>query len=128
MLVCTKKPQDVDLADLSRPGESLRITNGGFIEMDIKTGTVSFHWWSLDHIPLHESVMLDTMDHGSEWDYFHVNSVDRTVDGKYLVSARYTNTIYLISGEDGRVIWRLGGKHSDFKMDFILQTARCPDS
>lgn len=32
------------------------------------------------------------------------------------MSARYTNTIYLISGKDGHIIWRLGGRRSDFTM------------
>lgn len=48
----------------------------------------------------------------------HVNSVDKNANGDYLLSARFTNTIYLISGKDGHIIWRLGGKHSDFDQDF----------
>lgn len=34
----------------------------------------------------------------------------------YLVSSRHTSTIYLVSGKDGSIIWRLGGKSSDFKL------------
>jgi hypothetical protein len=37
------------------------------------------------------------------------------------VSARHTSTIYKISGQDGRVIWRLGGYASDFIMEEGLQ-------
>lgn len=44
----------------------------------------------------------------------HSNSVDKTPDGDYLFSSRHTDTIYKISGEDGHIIWRLGGKFSDF--------------
>lgn len=47
----------------------------------------------------------------------HVNSVDKNADGDYLLSARFTDTIYLISHEDGHIIWRLGGKSSDFELD-----------
>jgi hypothetical protein len=36
----------------------------------------------------------------------------------FLVSARATNTIYLISRHDGSVLWRLGGKNSSFTQDF----------
>ena len=32
------------------------------------------------------------------------------------MSARYTNCIYKISGEDGTILWRLGGTNSDFHM------------
>ena len=31
---------------------------------------------------------------------------------------RYTSAIYKISGKDGSIIWRLGGKLSDFEADF----------
>ena len=44
----------------------------------------------------------------------HSNSVDKTPDGDYLLSARHVDTIYKVSGEDGHIIWRLGGKMSDF--------------
>ena len=48
------------------------------------------------------------------WDWFHINAVDQNADGDYLVSARHVSTIYKVSGQDGHVIWRLGGKMSDF--------------
>lgn len=43
-----------------------------------------------------------------------MNSIDKTPEGDYLVSFRHTNTIYKVSGTDGSIIWRLGGKKSDF--------------
>jgi hypothetical protein len=48
----------------------------------------------------------------------HTNSIDKDQEGNYLISMRYTSTIYKISGKDGSIIWRLGGKLSDFKTDF----------
>jgi hypothetical protein len=42
--------------------------------------------------------------------------VDKGKDGNYLISARYTNTIYKISGTDGSIMWRLGGQLSDFQL------------
>jgi hypothetical protein len=42
--------------------------------------------------------------------------VDKFEDGDYLISARYTSSIHRISGVDGSVIWRLGGKLSDFEL------------
>lgn len=50
--------------------------------------------------------------------------MDKNDDGDYLVSGRFTNTIYKVSGVDGSIIWRLGGKHSSFAMldfDFSAQ-------
>jgi hypothetical protein len=43
--------------------------------------------------------------------------VDKTAQGDYLISARYTNSIYKISGIDGSVMWQLGGKNSSFVLD-----------
>lgn len=48
----------------------------------------------------------------------HLNSVDKNSDGDYLVSARFTDAVYLISGKDGRIIWTLGGPNSTFVQDF----------
>ena len=41
--------------------------------------------------------------------------MDKTPSGDYLISSRYTNTIYRISGVDGSIIWRFGGDRSDFQ-------------
>ena len=47
----------------------------------------------------------------------HLNSVDKSAEGDYIISGRYTNCIYKVSGKDGSIIWRLGGKNSSFVMD-----------
>ena len=39
-----------------------------------------------------------------------------TADGNFLVSARNTSTIYKINRATGKIMWRLGGKKSDFKL------------
>lgn len=44
----------------------------------------------------------------------HPNSVDKDKHGDYLLSSRFTSTIYKISGIDGSIIWRLGGLNSSF--------------
>jgi hypothetical protein len=46
----------------------------------------------------------------------HLNSVDITPDGKLLVSARNTWAVYKIDPASGNIIWRLGGKKSDFTL------------
>jgi hypothetical protein len=46
----------------------------------------------------------------------HLNSIDVDSDGNLLVSSRNTHTIYKIDRRSGAIIWRLGGKHSDFAM------------
>lgn len=44
-----------------------------------------------------------------------MNSVEKLPDGDYLVSGRRTYAIYKISHKDGSILWRLGGKKSDFQ-------------
>ena len=51
---------------------------------------------------------------GNDWDYVHLNSIGVDPDGNLLVSSRNTHTIYKIDRSSGQIIWRLGGKHSDF--------------
>jgi arylsulfotransferase ASST len=46
-----------------------------------------------------------------------LNSVDKSAKGDYLISGRYTNCIYKVSGKEGSIIWRLGGTKSSFTMD-----------
>ncbi len=50
------------------------------------------------------------------WDFFHINSVDLDNDGNLLVSSRSTHTVYKLDRHSGTIMWRLGGKHSDFEM------------
>jgi Arylsulfotransferase (ASST) len=88
-------------------------------EVDIASGRVLFEWRSLDHVPLAESVSRRPAKNASRkapFDYFHVNSVDPDDDGNLIVSARNTHTIYKISRADGHIIWRLGGRKSDFQL------------
>ncbi|RAK99727.1 uncharacterized protein BO80DRAFT_123125 [Aspergillus ibericus CBS 121593] len=122
-LACAYRSEYVNLGDLGRPDEYGWITAGGFVEMDTATGEVLFEWSSTGYIPIHESVKVDPRWAASPqpgWDYVHVNSIDKSSTGDYLLSARFTSTLYLISGEDGHIIWRLGGKFSDFVQDFTF--------
>ena len=48
--------------------------------------------------------------------YFHVNSIEEDGSGRLLVSARNTHAVYAIRKGDGAVLWRLGGKKTDFRM------------
>jgi hypothetical protein len=76
---------------------------------------VLFEWHSLDHVALQESHAAFQPKH-RYFDYLHVNSIAPSEDGNILVSARNTWAIYKIDRGSGAVIWRLGGKTSDFQM------------
>ncbi|EME80230.1 uncharacterized protein MYCFIDRAFT_77993 [Pseudocercospora fijiensis CIRAD86] len=92
----------------------------GFEEFDTTTWERTFQWSSFGRIALSESTWQDsrTIRERCEegWDFLHANSVDKSRDGDFFVSARFTNAIYKISKLDGSIIWRLGGVESDFEM------------
>jgi hypothetical protein len=86
-------------------------------EVDIETGEVLFEWHSIDHIAVDETfVELSSDMRVGAFCYFHINSVDIDSDGDLLISARNTFAVYKVDRETGEVIWRLGGKKSDFDM------------
>lgn len=85
-------------------------------EIDIATGLVLFEWDSLDHVPLSDSYLAAPKGANAPLDYFHVNSVEPDRDGNLVISARNTWTAYKVDHGSGAVIWRLGGKHSSFKL------------
>ncbi len=109
----------MDLSALGGPSDS-SIWEGVIQEVDIATGRVLFEWHSADEVAVSESfTKLPPPTDGpkdSPHDYFHINSIEVEPDGNLLVSARNTHAIYEISRSDGRVLWRLGGKKSDFEM------------
>jgi len=85
-------------------------------EIDMKTGLTRWEWHSLDHVGASESeveVPADT----TPWDYFHLNSIDPEPDGNILISARSTWAAYQLAGDTGKILWRLGGNRSSFKME-----------
>ena len=122
----------MDLSPYGGPEDGI-VLDGIVQEIDVESGEVLFEWHSLDHVDLGESYYAPPDVPTNRFDYFHINSVDVDVDGNLLVSARRTSAVYKVDRKSGEVIWRLGGKRSDFEMgegtDFAYQhdTRRQPD-
>lgn len=85
-------------------------------EIDVKTGKLVWEWSSLDHVGLTESYAGRPQKNVFPYDYFHINSVDENADGDLLISARNTHALYKIEKRTGDVVWRLGGRRSDFAL------------
>jgi EmrB/QacA subfamily drug resistance transporter len=83
-------------------------------EYNIKTGKLLRTWDALDHIPLGDSY-ASVPTNGFPWDAYHVNSIDLTGNGTFLVSMRDTWAAYLVDIGTGKIEWTLGGKKSSFK-------------
>lgn len=86
------------------------IMDSVFQEIDLETKEVLFQWRALDHVDPSDSYERV----GRKWDYFHLNSIQKTKKGNYLISARHTHSIYMINGQTGNVMWTLGGKKNQF--------------
>ena len=104
-----------DLTSLGGSKDSVAI-QGIVQELDIETGEVHFEWHSIEHVALEETYVTPSEDHYPGIDYFHLNSIDVEPDNNLLISARETSAVYKIDRNSGEVIWRLGGKKSDFEM------------
>ena len=102
----------MDLSAVGGPANG-RVIGGIVQEVAIPSGRLLWEWRSLEHVPLDEGY---TKKPGNPYDYFHVNSIDVTPNGDLVVSARNTWAVYLISRTSGEILWRLGGKKSDFRM------------
>lgn len=89
-------------------------------EVDLQTNKLIFFWSALNHIPLSDSYSdaSSAVSSGNIWDAYHLNSIGLTdKHGEILVSGRNTWTIYKIKKSNGKILWRLGGKQSDFTID-----------
>ena len=109
----------VDLTSLGGPKNGL-IWDGIVQEIDIRTGRALFEWHSYPEISIEESYSKPPRKQlGTKpfpYDYFHLNSVNEDTDGNLLLSARNTHAVYKVNRRTGKVMWRLGGKQSDFTL------------
>jgi hypothetical protein len=100
------------------------VVDGVVQEIDIRTGLVMYEWTSLDHVGLSESYEQAS---SSTWygpfDFMHINSINVDRDGSLLISGRNTWASYDIDPHNGRILWRLGGRHSSFTMGPGARTA-----
>ncbi|HLB18999.1 MAG TPA: arylsulfotransferase family protein [Gaiellaceae bacterium] len=107
----------VDLSSVGGPKEG-SIWEGIVQEVDIATRRVLFEWHSYPQVALGESYALPPKagPKSAPYDYFHINSIDVEPNGNLLVSARNTHAVYEIDYKTKKVVWRLGGKKSNFKL------------
>ena len=110
---------DLASAEGSKDGT---IVDTAIQEIDMKTGLVRWEWHSLDHVSVEESNAA-APSNSSPWDWFHLNSIDPEPDGNLFISARSTWAGYQLEGGTGKILWRLGGTESSFKMGPGTETA-----
>ena len=100
------------------------VTDAMFQEIDVHTGLVRREWHSIDHIPLSDSYSYAVRTSTSyPFDFFHINSVDQLANGTTLISARNTWALYELNTATGKVLKRMGGKHSSLHLGRGANTA-----
>jgi hypothetical protein len=114
-------PIRCDLASLKGASDGA-ITDTAIQEIDMKTGLVRWEWHSLDHVAAAESE-TEAPTTATPWDWFHINSIDPESDGNLFISARSTWAGYQLQAGSGKILWRLGGLKSSFKMGPGTETA-----
>jgi hypothetical protein len=114
-LITIYSPVRRDLSSIGGLKNDL-VWRGMVQELDIESGEVLFEWDSLEHVDLAETYATVSQDGSPGFDYFHINSIDVDHDNNLLISARETFTVYKVDRKSGEIIWRLGGKKSDFQM------------
>ncbi len=111
LITCCPQTVRMDLTGIGGPRDG-HVLDSIVQEVDVESGRVLFEWHSLDHVSVSESYQ----PFAQPYDYVHVNSIEPLPDGNLLISARATFALYKLDRRTGEVIWRLGGKRSDFEM------------
>jgi hypothetical protein len=115
-LILSYTTATANLTSIGGPADQ-SVIDGIVQEINIKTGKVLFQWNSADHVPYSQSEQPLPASASTPWDWFHVNAIKVNADGTFLVDARDAWTTYDISPRTGKIIWRLGGKDSSFKLE-----------
>jgi Arylsulfotransferase (ASST) len=120
LITAYRRHANADLRERGGPANGY-LLSGVAQEIDIATGELLFEWDS--YRPAHAAVPVgETYERVGDgygtsarpFDYFHINSIAPDADGDLLISSRNTWTVYKVSKKNGSIVWRMGGKKSDF--------------
>jgi len=105
---------DVKPADFSGAGgPSGAMAAGDTLYRLGPSGEVRFQWSAFDHLSFDDvdpavRLSVDAVD------WTHGDAIDVTQDGHYLVTFRNLDQVVKIDSQTGAVLWRLGGRRTDF--------------
>ncbi len=120
-LVMAYVPTQADLRPLGGP-QAGWVYDNVVQEIDPGSGRVLFEWRGTDHVEIGETESSlegpegPTGSKAHPFDYLHLNAIDLAADGDLVISARNTWSAFKVSRPDGKIVWRLGGKKSDFAL------------
>jgi hypothetical protein len=83
-------------------------------ELDV-AGKVVFHWSSYPEIGLDEiDTRIGGIFDGADFQVTHTNGIELLPDGNFLASHRSLSALTKLDRTTAKILWRLGGKKSDF--------------
>lgn len=105
---------DARTTDLTSVGGRIaaRVTGTAIQHVDA-SGKLLFQWTPFDHFAITDAAPGDLA--GATVNWTHGNSLDFDNDGNLFVSFRNLGEITKINVRSGDVMWRLGGRRSDFE-------------
>ncbi len=112
-LLIGRDTRTMDLSKTISGGSTHASVIGNVIQELDKNKNVVFQWLCWDHLDITDSYYDLTQ---STIDFTHANSIDIDDDGNLIVSFRNLQEIDKIDRETGNIIWRFGGKKSQFKL------------
>ncbi|KAF7558266.1 hypothetical protein G7Z17_g45 [Cylindrodendrum hubeiense] len=117
MIVCPEK--NVNLTMFGGL-ESDAVLNCHVQEVDPVDNKVLFQFSTLDFFDVTDTYWqyngTGVYDLGTKaFDFCHMNSVQKTPDGDFLISYRHFSSIILVDGKTKMVKWVMGGKRNQFK-------------
>lgn len=97
------------------------------VVQEVLNGQVVWQWVGSDYPQLYENSIQfnDFSIAGKPNDYLHINSlyIDPK-DGNLIISLRHCNQILKLDRKNSSIIWKLGGKNSDFNIPEGMQFLR----
>jgi arylsulfate sulfotransferase len=104
-----------NIPDSLKPAKNVKVA--ACIIQEVDNGEVVFQWNGTQYPELYASSAEnnDFSDSVDLLDYMHLNSICvDSLDNNLIVSFRNLNEIVKINRQTGQIMWRLGGKNSDF--------------
>lgn len=89
------------------------IVEGNVIFIYDSANNVVFQWNGFDYFDIGD-MDYTNLDDTAFVDFMHANSISLDDNGNLIISLRNFNEVVKINRQTGNIMWRLGGKNSDF--------------
>lgn len=123
LLLSYKQRGGVDTSQFTGPGGTASSVLDAVVQKVAPNGTLLWEWNSKDHIELSESRRW-WPNLVEPYDIVHINSVEETANGDYLISLRHTDAVYRLDGTTGQIEWKLGGTTTPESLTVIGDPSR----